>query len=550
MEQLQIVERQFLGPAKQMITALGLAHVNNQFMVLATWVFDEAVNMDSIGGDSIRFLALRRILRALRHLPLWCIFLSTNSAIHHSAAPRREDPSERIKSQPLYYFPPFFSLPMDVAVESRMKQPAGWHQEMFRPMNDFATSEHITSFGRPLWHVYRGLPYRQIRDFVQQKLLCGDKTTLYLDKNRVFALLASRLCLDPCMNQGAKAIKLAQDAVGSHLRLITGYDETLGLIYTVSPSEPVVADAAAGYLMEKTLSGGNGYVWSKVIRLMVDILLSGGLVGKGLKGELYSRLLFILASDFARETAPGSSIDFAPSRPLRVTDLFGTLFGENYTTIAAYAPPIKPSIRFETEGGPAGTKFQDVFKHAYTNFTHFTFTREKLPNDPQAIQRTLHQMLRRNQALQLCESQEYWDLLIPMYLGALDQEFEIKNVSAIVVQVKNRASKNHFESNPRAIKKLFSNSQPIIEVLLDLGVAEMSFQHSYGADPIVYGIIARGHTSKTFGCLSPRDDGSLEDACIKLLSKLNRQFLTTKQESITRTICGLQIGLEYPDPRR
>ena len=53
----------------------------------------------------------------------------------------------------------------------------------------------------------------------------------------------------------------------------------------------------------------------------------------------------------------------------------------------------------------------------------------------------LHSLLRRHAALQLSFGQVHWDLLIPVYLGSPAEEFECENLSALLIQVKNRKSK-------------------------------------------------------------------------------------------------------------
>lgn len=65
----------------------------------------------------------------------------------------------------------------------------------------------------------------------------------------MFAVLASHLCLDPCPNREESNL-LAKEAVNSHLRVLSAIDTYLGGVRTVTPSEPVVADAAAWLLLQ------------------------------------------------------------------------------------------------------------------------------------------------------------------------------------------------------------------------------------------------------------------------------------------------------------
>ena len=53
------------------------------------------------------------------------------------------------------------------------------------------------------------------------KLLCGQDGDSVANKHHVFAAMASRLCLDPSMNN-EEATALAKEAVSSHLRVAVG----------------------------------------------------------------------------------------------------------------------------------------------------------------------------------------------------------------------------------------------------------------------------------------------------------------------------------------
>lgn len=63
-------------------------------------------------------------------------------------------------------------------------------------------------------------------------------------------------------------------------------DPDLGVLDTFKPSEPILAKAA----MEHSCGGGN---WKRSIRSLTSELLEKGLVEKGLKGELFARLLLL-----------------------------------------------------------------------------------------------------------------------------------------------------------------------------------------------------------------------------------------------------------------
>ena len=250
--------------------------------------FDEAANLFKSDSD-VRFAALRRVLRLLNEFPIWSVFLSTKSQIEYLDPPEKADPSARIRNQRLSRICPFIGLELDVEASRRLADPALCSQELKKPLCHFATSEHMSMFGRPLWLVYARRSYESIGCMARYKLLCGQDSYNVANKHHVFAAMASRLCLDPCMNN-EEATALAKEAVNSHLRVVVGTDSSSGWMTTVTPSEPIVVDAVAEILMEEEC-------WGLTVCTLTCDLLSKGLVEKGWKGELFSRLLMILDRD-------------------------------------------------------------------------------------------------------------------------------------------------------------------------------------------------------------------------------------------------------------
>ena len=135
--------------------------------------------------------------------------------------------------------------------------------------------------------------------------------------------------------EGTEAETLAHDAVNSHMRIVLSMEslwekhsmttndlkvadenlettgerdvtidnqnmESLGRMVTTTPSEPVVAEAIAEVLCLKTATTFN---WASSITTLVEILLSRGMIEKGIKGELYTRLLCIIARDIFLDKA-------------------------------------------------------------------------------------------------------------------------------------------------------------------------------------------------------------------------------------------------------
>ena len=99
------------------------------------------------------------------------------------------------------------------------------------------------------------------------------------------AVLASRICLDPCM-QSTSAVEFAEKAVHRHLRFVLAMDNNAGLIKSTTPPELLVTEAIAELLMLPNKS-----LWKHRIYCFVHGLLTPGLVDKARMGGLGGRLL-------------------------------------------------------------------------------------------------------------------------------------------------------------------------------------------------------------------------------------------------------------------
>jgi hypothetical protein len=461
--------------------------------------FDEAANLFK-SDDDVRFAALRRVLRVLNQLPIWSLFLSTKSRIEYFSPPEKDDPSGRIRNQGLVRLNPFIGIELDVEASRRLADPALCPQELAKPLCEFATAGHMTMFGRPLWLVYAGKSYEEIRGMATYKLLCGRSDYSPSNKHHVFAAMASRLCLDPCMNN-EEATALAHEAVNSHLRVVVGTDSSSGWMTTVTPSEPIVADAVAEILAAPAK-------WQSSVRTLAHDLLSKGLVDKGSKGELFSRLLLILARDIVLAKTPAR--DFKWSQYFKLSEFLDTL----YTSICFQD---LESRRPEKRRRSSATTFSASFSSAVMNFSHFTSTDQHLR--PETIRDLLHNLMRQQAALQLCHGQQYWDLLIPIYFGEPSAPFDPSALSAIVVQVKNRHRSTPLETGGSEYNRFFginkTSAMPVLYLLLDLestpsGRESVTLERN-DKRPRVFGIHSRGASAETFGCLKQMP--GMEQAC-------------------------------------
>jgi hypothetical protein len=67
------------------------------------------------------------------------------------------------------------------------------------------------------------------------------------NKHHVLAVLSQRVCLDLVMSS-TEAMELADHSVENHMRLLVGFSEDGYKFFTKSPSEPILALAAAELL--------------------------------------------------------------------------------------------------------------------------------------------------------------------------------------------------------------------------------------------------------------------------------------------------------------
>ncbi|KAI9781067.1 MAG: hypothetical protein M1839_006344 [Geoglossum umbratile] len=390
-------------------------------------VFDDAATLfTTLGSDKAdagRYVALNRIFSILKKFPVWFFVLSTESKIEKLLPPDRPrgdkvvNPSNMkacrrvdFELEPLRLFPPFVAFRLDVEDRRRWRDPKTRAIELAKPMAEFASPEHMAMFGRPLWMAYDTPEKMYV--VAKSKLVGGGSATFHpTDANHVFAVLSFRLSLDVCL-ENPITLPYVRTAVNSHLRLVISMDQSTGLLHTVTPSEPVLAKSAMEHLCHEQS-------WGMAIGTFVREFLQPGVIDKGIKGELYSRLMLILAHDWLRWGAPlqaGALPTFAPT--FTVDEFLASLYAKEY----------HDSIR----GLPT------QLRQARMNFTHFVSTSENLY--PNVIEELCHDLLRSSAALQLAPAQPTYDKLIPIYFGEEGDSFDPSRCGVIMVQDRNRLS--------------------------------------------------------------------------------------------------------------
>ncbi|KAI9763099.1 MAG: hypothetical protein M1840_000911 [Geoglossum simile] len=538
-------------------------------------VFDEVASLFGEGKlHANRYIALNRVISCLKRRSMWFFMISTESnleLIHPPDNVERDgnpmvDPSLRAvfdnPNEPatLKRFTPFIALQLDVEDRRRMRDPGERCRELKKPLGDFSRQEHMATFGRPLWHAYTNP--MEMHEVAKAKLTGGRHGRSQYnakDEHHVLATLSFRICLDLCL-QNPRTLPLTRTAVNSFMRVVISMDQETGVLDTIAPSEPVLARAAMELLCE-------GQNWANSIRTLTEELIQQTLVEKGLKGELYSRMLLILAQDWVRLGEYLKEHRCMPASLMptfRVGDFLMALYAEEY----------------QGQINRIDSRILD----ARMNFTHFVSADENLVSD--VVPALCRDLLRRSAALQLSWNQPTYDKLIPFYCGGENEAVDPSKYGVILVQDKNKEVASTLESIfledfiedftggsgslseyiPKAsirngTKFVFNDMKnPILFLLFDMGVQRTEQSKSPairvcrsrdGRFPKVWAIHSRGSDARVFRCLrlmeceqesrmffaSTASSGSLHEELAernRIFHRLHENFRYPESVSLTR----------------
>jgi hypothetical protein len=454
--------------AEELKKSLEKLQPENDYDPLLVVVFDEASSLLKEPGEKEespgRYIALNRIMSCLREYRIWFFIISTESQVGAIVPPDNAERSgDYVKDVSMRHvlaksdarlrrIPPFLALPLNIEDVEAMKDQ---DRELSKTLSDFGTQKHMALFGRRLWYAYINDPHG-MNELAKQKLIGGVQDGTYDAKNvdHVFAALSFRLSLDACLHN-SKAVHLVKNAVNSHMRVVLAMDQSSGVMQTVSPSEPIIAVAAMEYLCTEAN-------WSMSISTLVTQLIEKGILEKALKGELYARLMLILAHDWircCREQAASprvnSILEANSDRGLldsdrELLDSDRELLDSDQELQETYSyRELPPDPYFLTTFtvreflmtlyAAEHQFFEDIdgtILRARMNFTHFVPTHKNLR--PEVLSDLFVDLLRRSAALQLCPGQPTYDILIPIYFGDENLPLDPSECGCMVVQVKNK----------------------------------------------------------------------------------------------------------------
>ena len=352
--------------------------------------FDELSSIID-GRNWIILDCLRKVIRLLSEKPIWAFVLSTKTPLASTTPAASAETSLRLSERKLKHVAPFYTFTFDLEANRNFK--VDRRKQLEKPLDVFSTKEHMISFGRPLWNIYRNSPYSDIRELALIKLLGGVHRGVYSpeDRNHVLAMLSVRVCLDPCL-QTSRAIQMVSSAIDSHLRVSVQMNSDYGLMKTASPPEPTLAEAAAFGLRAKHRGCDP---WVLTLEVLYMELFSGGIVDKGTVGELGTRVLLIMARDRLFNSVAGNHGPIYANH-FKVSEFLGSLFQPRYLVLL-------------------GLQSAHNLLAGRMNFTHFACSGRHARSAE--MRGLLHILLMTQAALQGCHDQGFWDLLIPVYFG-------------------------------------------------------------------------------------------------------------------------------------
>ena len=246
-------------------------------------------------------------------------------------------------------------------------------------IGDLQSVEHLSTYGRPLYVTFPPLLLMllsylsrwnaQFRQGEEEELIdlaiCKLVNGLFdcTNKHHVLAILSQRVCLDLVMSS-TEAMELADHSVENHMRLLVGFTENGHKFFTKSPSEPILALAAAELLylppaQAETPTTSYAASLGSALKTLNKSLCGAGLVDKGLLGELAGRILLLLARDLA-----------APRRGRIAKNLLIP------TSVMAF---LNQLLGKEDWCRPYETEYSSAFSKTFINFTHWILTSDALP---------------------------------------------------------------------------------------------------------------------------------------------------------------------------
>ncbi|KAG9083328.1 hypothetical protein FRC06_004588, partial [Ceratobasidium sp. 370] len=396
--------------------------------------------------------------------------------------------------------PPFTELPFDVFEDTTVPL----------TLANLCTTEAMVKFGRALWQAqYRVQPHRNMIHFACDKLTASGVREHEFDS--ALACLGVRIGITfDAINPAAHATQ--SRLVETHMRVVYSIPRHRGYMHTGSPSEPILAEAAARHLNPVNQR-------SQISQLGPEnlaIACQKGLLARGERGELYGRLLVTIAHDIAiRNYFSRPTINRPPISepqyhyPIPLLDFLRALFHTDYHDLVLGALPIH-----ESSGG--GT-LQQAFSNSLVFFSHFAPA-----EDSEMLSAFgLSTALVRGAAIQAKDNQASIDAAIPVHMGSLTTPISEETTSVINLQFRNRKKALDCWVNRSILDS--DKAKPVISIIFEFGTPEPGVEVHHRSHPVSrtrqaephlddhhYQIVAYGRSSTVFGAVAPGTERQAE----------------------------------------
>lgn len=285
-------------------------------------------------------------------------------------------------------------------------------------------------------------------DFAKIKLTKGDGT----NEDAKIAATSIRIIIDfDITRESARTCE--QRLVESYMRVVFAVPDHLEFMRSGTPSEPLLAEAAAQFL------NASGKFADDASDLLVN-LLNQGFLARGERGELIGRLLWTLAHDAAinKHATPKESDprELIYHKPILFLDWLKALVAPRWHPIVLETKPI---------ADPNGPTLENAFQGVYLNFSHFARADDYVVIGPELLWISLI----RGFAYQCANNQESTDLVAAMHHGGLLAPISAKNTSPMNGQLKNRETRTDVLINPHVGGKPV-NDLPTFSIVHDVGL--------------------------------------------------------------------------------
>ena len=308
--------------------------------------------------------------------------------------------------------------------------------------------------------------------------------------------------------------------VEGHMRVAYSVPKHRRYLRGGTPSEPVLAEAAARIINDMSAVSTMSYY------------LGHGLISKGEPGELIARLLPTLVHDKCVKFDPMKVHEAQYSKPVSVFDFLTALVGPTHMKVILTSQP---------DNVHDGVTFEEAFKHAKVNFTHFV-----KGNDSSVITDEAAWMaLSRCMAFQCANGQWMIDLHIPVLLW--DELLGRYVVSRIFIQIKNQLKKQPVEIDATQLEFFTDppaghyaeftryNEQPYIAIVIHLGIQPGSLNGSATENKVSENEATEDNPAEASVWIQPQSSSTMTP------SYLNIETETSTHPRYAITIVGAQM---------